>query len=264
MPYANNEGIRIHYEVEGQGPVLLLVHKFSSSIKDWCRAGYVDALKSDYQLVLVDARGHGASDKPHDPKAYEISTTAGDMVAVLDDLGIERACFWGYSNGGRIGFGIGKHNPNRFHSLIIGGMHPYKRDPETRNQNIRVLMQGMEAVIAERESQGAVLTPEQKAEMLANDNLALAASTTANRDDPGLDDALSTMALPCLLYVGEADEFFYEGVKECVKLIPNATFFTLPGLDHGGAFDRIDLVLPHVTEFLSKAGREPAAGVARP
>ncbi|MSQ15436.1 MAG: hypothetical protein EXR50_06190 [Dehalococcoidia bacterium] len=51
MPYATNQGIRIHYEVEGAGPPLVLQHGFSSSMARWYDDGYVDALKPDYQLM---------------------------------------------------------------------------------------------------------------------------------------------------------------------------------------------------------------------
>jgi pimeloyl-ACP methyl ester carboxylesterase len=70
MSYADSRGIRIHYRVEGEGPPLVLQHGFTQSIDDWYEFGYVDALKRDYRLILVDARGHGQSDKPHDPNAY--------------------------------------------------------------------------------------------------------------------------------------------------------------------------------------------------
>jgi len=70
MPYADNQGIRIHYQVEGKGPPLMLQHGFTSNLKSWRQFGYVDALKHHYQLILLDARGHGASDKPHDPAAF--------------------------------------------------------------------------------------------------------------------------------------------------------------------------------------------------
>jgi hypothetical protein len=99
VPYADNDGIRIHYEVEGVGPPLMLHHGFTISLEEWRRFGYVDALKSEYQVILIDARGHGASDKPHDPAAYEMARRAGDVVAVLDDLGSTRrttsATRWG-------------------------------------------------------------------------------------------------------------------------------------------------------------------------
>jgi len=61
-------------------------------------------LKDDYQLILIDARGHGASDKPHDPEAYRTETMVADVVSVLNDLNIEKAHFLGYSMGGQIGW----------------------------------------------------------------------------------------------------------------------------------------------------------------
>lgn len=66
MAYADNNGIRIHYQVEGDGPPLVLQHGYSDSLESWYEFGYVDKLKSQCQLILIDARGHGASDKPHD------------------------------------------------------------------------------------------------------------------------------------------------------------------------------------------------------
>ena len=59
-------------------------------------------MKPKYRLVLIDARGHGQSDKPHDPLSYAPEKFASDIVAVLDDLGMKTAAYWGYSLGGWI------------------------------------------------------------------------------------------------------------------------------------------------------------------
>ncbi|MCJ7608517.1 alpha/beta hydrolase [Candidatus Bathyarchaeota archaeon] len=125
MPYVNNQGVKIHYEVEGHGPPLVLQHGLASSITRWRLFGYVKELSGDYGLILVDARGHGDSEKPHDPQAYSAELMTGDIVAVMDDLGIEKANYWGYSMGGKIGFELTRHHPSRFTSYIIGGMSPY-------------------------------------------------------------------------------------------------------------------------------------------
>ena len=69
-----NEGVRIHYELEGDGPALVLHHGFSGSLRHWYMNGYVEALRRTYRLILVDARGHGESDKPHDPASYALAT----------------------------------------------------------------------------------------------------------------------------------------------------------------------------------------------
>ena len=149
MSYANNGGVRIHFEVEGEGPALVLQHGFTESVQDWYEAGYVEALKSDYRLILIDARGHGASDKPHDPDAYELERRVADVVAVLDGLAIEKAVFWGYSMGGWIGFGTAKYSQERFRALVIGGQHPYARSMESLRQVVRRgISQGGEAFVA--------------------------------------------------------------------------------------------------------------------
>src|SRR5215471_1863630 len=95
MPYATNQGLRIHYRVEGAGPPLVLQHGYTWNMGGWSRSGYVEPLKSHYQLILLDARGHGASDKPHDPDAYRLPRKVGDVVAVLDALEVPSAHFWG-------------------------------------------------------------------------------------------------------------------------------------------------------------------------
>ena len=145
MPYVNNNGTRIHYHVDGEGPPLVLMHGFTLSIESWREFGYVKALKDDYRLILVDSRGHGASDKPHDPKHYEMDLRVSDIVAVLDELGIHKAHYLGHSMGGRIGYGIARYAPERFHSLVIGGSGPYQSNPQEPGSYIPILEKGNEA-----------------------------------------------------------------------------------------------------------------------
>ena len=60
MPHANHRGVRNHYQVEGEGPPLVLQHGFTHSLRRWYLHGYVEALREDHRLILVDARGHGS------------------------------------------------------------------------------------------------------------------------------------------------------------------------------------------------------------
>ena len=137
MPYADNGGIRIHYEVEGTGPALLLQHGITQCVEDWFECGYVVALRPRYRLILVDARGHGQSDKPHDAASYALDSRVADVVAVMDAVGVKRAHFWGYSMGGYIGFGMAKHAPQRINALVIGGQHPFARNQEGLREMMR-------------------------------------------------------------------------------------------------------------------------------
>lgn len=253
MPYADNNGVKIHYHVEGEGPPLVLQHGFSGSLHSWHNSGYVETLKRDHTLILADTRGHGKSDKLYTPEEYAMDLKVADVTAIMDDLGIGRAVYMGYSLGGRAGFGVAKYAPERFDAIIIGGMHPYGRSGAdgSVNKRIEALNDGMESYVSQMEEQSGPMDPDRRARMLENDAQALIASSIELRDFQGIEEVLPSMTMSCLLYVGEAD-FLFEGVEECVKHMPNTTFVSFPGLDHGQSSRRSDLVLPHVTRFLSK------------
>ena len=251
MPYANNSGIRIHYKLEGEGPPLVLLHGLSEDLGWWRDCGYLESLRNDYKLVLIDARGHGASDKPHNPDAYKLELLVSDVVGVLDDLRISKAYFLGFSMGGWIGFGIGKYASERFHSLIIGAMSPY-RDPNELNDLLELLKKekdfiwasfGIEKIFRSR------VASRQKARWMTNDLEALIALVSKDWL-LSLEDVLPTITMPCLLFVGEADRF-YPDVKKCADSMLNATFVSFPNLGHIETLYRSDLVIPYVKKFLA-------------
>jgi len=121
VPQVINDGVRLHYRVEGEGPALILQHGFSDSCESWHDLGYIDALKTKYRLILPDTRGHGRSDKPHDPQAYMPLNFASDITSILDDLGVSKAYYWGYSQGGWIAFALAQYASERIRALVIGG-----------------------------------------------------------------------------------------------------------------------------------------------
>jgi pimeloyl-ACP methyl ester carboxylesterase len=247
MPYVDNDGVRIHYQVEGEGPPLVLQHGFSESVVDWYEAGYVDALRSDYRLILIDARGHGASDKPHDTDSYELERRVADVVAVLDGLAIEKAVFWGYSMGGWIGFGTAKYSKERFRALVIGGQHPYARSMEPLRQVVRKgIAEGGEAFVAGMEEMFGPESAVRKQRLRSAD---LGAYLALAQDRPGIEDMLAAMPMPCCLYAGNMDPVYPE-VKKCSRRMRGVTFFSLPGLGHCEAYARSELVLPRITKFL--------------
>ena len=248
MPYATNQGVRIHYEVEGEGPALVLQHGGIDCLDTWYELGYVDALKAAYQLILIDARGHGASDKPHEASAYGLQRMVEDIRAILDAQHLPKAHFWGYSMGGYIGFGLAKYLPERCASLIIGGQAPYARSFALRRQQLRRgIEQGIEALVASLKTQYGAMWPGYIARLRTTD---LAAQLALAQDRPSLEDILPTMTMPCLLYAGDADAN-YAGVTECCKQIPNVTFVSLPGLNHLEGLMQLHVVLPHITQFLA-------------
>jgi pimeloyl-ACP methyl ester carboxylesterase len=226
MPFANNQGVRIHYETIGSGGhALVLHHATFGSGADFADLGYVDTLKDDRQLIVLDARGHGESDKPHDPTAYELALRTLDVLTVLDDLSIHRSDYFGYSLGGWIGYGLAKRAPNRFNSFILGGAHPYAENM----RYFRNLMPRDPSKFAAVMDQlfGGRLPPEMLSRFLANDPDALQALTQDREPNA---DVLPPMTMPCLLFVGELDPRLAK-VTECASELPNATLFTLPECD---------------------------------
>src|SRR3990170_5295615 len=91
VAWAQRGNVRIWYELEGTGPPVLLLHGGAARGDAWRFTGYVDALRDDFTLVLVDARGNGRSERPLDYRGYWASAHAADTIAVVDELELKRA-----------------------------------------------------------------------------------------------------------------------------------------------------------------------------
>ena len=268
MPFANNNGVKINYEVEGQGQPILLQHGFSGTLDAWRTNGYVQELSKDYRCIFLSARGRGESDKPHDPKAYYFKNMVLDFVAVLDDLKIKKAHYLGYSMGGAIGLRIPLYAPDRFYSLILGGA-AYVTGDKTKNYDDlgpaydameQAAKEGkpnpMEAMVPIYEKNLGAMAPERRAATLAQDGIALSAAWRARKEEivPPAAGYLAGFKLPCLMYAGENDPRFPDA-KETAKQIPGAQFFSLPGLNHSQCNAHSELTLPHVKKFLAEVSK---------
>lgn len=254
MAYVTSAGVSIHYQVEGDGRPLVLQHGFTDSLDSWYESGYVAGLCDNYKLILVDARGHGASDKPHEPAAYAVELNVRDVVAVLDDLNVPKAHFFGYSMGGWIAFGMAKYAADRVSSLVIGGRSPYPTVGSPTDPWLNALKQGPQTIASLWDSS---LPPGLQSRLLKNDAEALLAYRTRTAE-PGFAEILPTMTMPCLVFAGDADAGYRE-VKACIAQMPNVTFFSLPGLTHAQTIFRSDLVLPPMKRFLATVDRGESA-----
>jgi pimeloyl-ACP methyl ester carboxylesterase len=123
MPFFDSAGVRIHYEDEGGGPPVVLVHGLASNVQqNWRRPGIVGAIVSvGRRAVALDCRGHGQSDKPFDREAYSGTRMGDDVIALMDHLRIEQADLLGYSMGGAIVASLLARRPDRFRRVIIAG-----------------------------------------------------------------------------------------------------------------------------------------------
>ncbi|MSQ09210.1 MAG: alpha/beta fold hydrolase [Dehalococcoidia bacterium] len=245
MPYLNNSGIGIYYRTEGAGSPVVLMHGTSGDMETWRDYGYVDALNQSHRLILIDSRGHGHSDKPHDPATYTLVQRVGDIVAVLDALEIRKAHYVGYSMGGWIGFGMAKHAPDRVLSLSLGGAHPY--EDSMKMQRDTWAGRTTADVLAQAEADGRAFTEDRRVRYLANDPQALAALCGPRENNEAV---LSGMKMPCLIYCGDADPR-HPLAKKAAAAVTGAKFASLPGLDHPAGFSESRLALPHLRAFLN-------------
>jgi pimeloyl-ACP methyl ester carboxylesterase len=224
-------------------------------VETWYETGYVERLKHHNRLILVDPRGHGGSDKPHDPPAYALANFVDDILAVLDGLGIESADYFGYSMGGRIGFALSRAAPKRMRRFVIGGASPYGYNAALQRQFLDTLRAGLPGLLAFWERQQPV-SPALRNRLLSNDIEALMALWTQRMNEPqGLDELIPRMTQPFLLIAGEED-WSYPEIRKCSEHLPNGRLVSLPGLNHFETIRRGDLVAPHILAFLEASGEE--------
>jgi pimeloyl-ACP methyl ester carboxylesterase len=242
MPYFTNDGVKIYYEIEGEGPPVLLIHGFASSMAlNWKQTGWVEALKDDYQIILIDCRGHGKSDKPYNKASYG-QKMQEDAVKLLEHLSIEKANVFGYSMGALITYRLLLKSPEIFISAILGGFILNLREDEKARNDFR---EGIKRRIEAFKVDNIELVKDPMARqfreyavMRGNDLAALAAveggtleqfETAASSDQ--IKDSLKKLDVPVLTVVGSNETI--AGDKTLVaQLVPDACHFQIQGKDH--------------------------------
>ncbi|WP_020662834.1 alpha/beta fold hydrolase [Amycolatopsis benzoatilytica] len=121
------DGLQLSYTVwEGDGrhrrPVVLHHGLAADTLVNWVNPGVVDALvDAGFTVIALDARGHGASEKPHDPSAYGEDVMAADLVALFDELDLDEICLAGYSMGAIVSLLVATTD-RRVRCLAVGGV----------------------------------------------------------------------------------------------------------------------------------------------
>ena len=117
---ADSQGVKIGYEIKGEGEPLVLVHGLAYDRVGWGRLP--ELLARHFSVLLVDNRGVGESDAPEGP--YAVPQMAADVAAVLDDVGIERTNLFGVSLGGYIAQEFALAYPQRIQKLVLVSTAP--------------------------------------------------------------------------------------------------------------------------------------------
>ena len=109
-------GITVHHQVKGEGPDVVLIHGITSTLAIWYTK-VIPALASDYRVAAYDLRGHGHSGMT--PTGYSSADMAGDLLALMDHIGMERARLVGHSFGGSIALHLALLHPDRVAGVVL-------------------------------------------------------------------------------------------------------------------------------------------------
>ncbi|MFG2004178.1 alpha/beta fold hydrolase [Spirillospora sp. NPDC048911] len=247
MPFTRSNGHKIAYEVSGSGsPVVLHPGMFEDG-GHWAHLGYTGVLAASHTVISIDPLGLGASDAPRERAAYAAERRASYVVAVLDDLGLDRAAFWGYSLGAMTGYAVAAHAPERLTRLVAGAFDPNGFTavvPDT----LAALGLPADFDVYEIVKQGALESPYQTALVESGDPAAHRANYESFSQEPALGGGLAASGVPTLMYAGTADPW-HDPMRDYARA-QGIEFFSIADADHGGAIRRPDEVLPRVLPFL--------------
>jgi pimeloyl-ACP methyl ester carboxylesterase len=229
MPSFHHGAVEIAYLDEGEGDPIVLVHGFASSKNvNWVYPGWVSELRKDGRRVIaLDNRGHGESEKLHDPAQYDIATMASDVIALMDHLGIPRADIMGYSLGSRMTAVLAHDEPQRLRSAILGGIGIGLIEGGGPGDNVAV---ALEAPSLEDVTDPVGRTFRAFADQTRSDRRALAACLRGSRRLMTRQEA-ADIDVPVLIAVGSNDEI--AGSAEALgRIIPQSHVLAIPNRDH--------------------------------
>ena len=261
MPTIDRDGTKIHYEVHGSGPPLILTHGYSSTSAMW--QGQIEALAKRHRLIVWDMRGHGQSDYPDDPSAYSEALTVGDIAALLDQVGAAKAIVGGLSLGGYMSLAFYRAHPERVSALLIIDTGPgFKKDDAREAWNKR------SHETADRFEQHGldVLKSASRERSSVNhrdaSGLARAARGMLTQRDARVIELLPEIKVPALVVVGADDTPFLAASDYMAAKIPGAQKAVIPAAGHAVNIDQpqafIDAVLPFL-EALPRGAEQVAS-----
>lgn len=235
MQTFDSDGVAIAYldvapsaEPRDTAPVVL-IHGFASNVAtNWVATGWVGTLtEAGYRVIALDNRGHGQSEKLHDPSRYGGPLMAEDARRLIEHLGLKQAHVMGYSMGARISAFLALKHPSLVRSSVFAGLGI--------NMVRGMAGTGPIANALEAPSIDDVINPTARtfrafAEQTKSDLKALAACIRSSRDPISRDD-VGRISCPVLVAVGSED-VIGGSAEDLAELIPTAEAYVIASRDH--------------------------------
>lgn len=267
MPVAENGALCLHYELSGapNGEPLVLINSLGSNLRMWDKV--LPQFEMRFRVVRFDTRGHGASSVP--PAPYTIEQLGGDMLFLMDRLGIERANICGISLGGLVGLWMGVRAPGRVRRLVLANTAARvgtRKRWEERAAAVRA--SGMASLAtatverwftpAYRDTHSAEMEAF-RAMISATDAEGYARCCDVLRDTD-LCGEIASIETPCLVISGTHDAAIPpEEGRRLQAALRNSAYLELDA-SHLSAWEQSDQFAAAVLEFLSAREKERAHG----
>ena len=222
MPYAAVNGLRMYYEVHGEGPPLLLLHGGSESIPEQ----WIPFFATRFQVIAPEQMGHGRT-ADLAARSFHYHDMAEDTVELMRQLDIERAAIVGYSDGGILGLDIAIHHPELVTQLVVTGANArfdgYTLENQQYSRTFDPSAQPVRDEYARLSPDGADHWPEFLRRLKAMWSV-----------EPDIaNEELRQIGVPTLLIVGDHDIVTPEHTVEMFRAIPNAQLCIVPNAGHG-------------------------------
>ena len=245
--YAHVNGIDIYYEIHGDrgaNPPLVLLHGGDPTIET-SFGRILPRLAKDRQIIAFEQAGHGhTADRPDQPFSFEQS--ADDAAALLEKLGVDRADFYGYSNGGTIALQIAIRHPKIVRKLVVqsanfryDGMYPWFWDSMKHATTLADMP---------KEFRDAYVRAAPHPEQLQSYYEKSVKRMLDFKDIPA--EAIKAIDAPVLIMIGDRDIIRPEHALEMYRLLPHAQLAMLPNTDHLKMADRAEWEVPMIESFL--------------
>lgn len=240
MPYVDVNGVHLYFEEHGSGPPLVLLHGGLLTIEINFGA-VIPALAEHHRIVAIELQGHGRTADIDRPMSFE--HLAGDVVGLLDQLGIEQADVFGFSLGGLTTYQLLVDHPERIRRAVVASAdHHNDRGGEIHPERLPT-----EADFAAMRDAYAAVAPDPA----AFDSFAPKVAALVQGFAGWTDAQIRAIEVPVLVLIGDTDFILVPNAAEAADLLPRGQLAVLPGTTHVD-LTRSELVAPVVESFLRR------------
>jgi pimeloyl-ACP methyl ester carboxylesterase len=241
MAYASVNGLKLYYEIHGSGRPLVLLHGGLLTIDlNW--GLLLEPLAASRQVIAIELQGHGHTADTARPMTIE--ALAGDVVALLDELGIAEADVFGFSLGGIVAYAVALSAPERVGKLIVASADAHRppgRESAPLDEDRMPTAADFQAM---RDAYDAAAPDPAHFDEFA------ARTSAMVHEFPGWTSELASLRAPALLIFGDRDFSPLPDVLELFDLLPDAQLAVLPGTTHMGVTQNPARLLALITPFL--------------